>query len=71
MSTRASGASGVCGGSAISWKVREAQIEARRAEQKRVLREIDLARKQWADAHPEEQPGCGDGAKWTPEPFTF
>lgn len=53
------------------WKVREAQIEARRAEQKRVLREIDLARKQWADAHPEEQPGCGDGAKWTPEPFTF
>lgn len=53
------------------WAVREAQLQEKRAEEKRVLREIDLARKQWADAHPEATPGCEDGANWTPESFTF
>ena len=53
------------------WKVREAQLQEKRAEENRVLREIDLARKQWAEAHPEETPGCEDGAKWSPESFTF
>ena len=54
-----------------AWAVREAQIQEKRAEEKRVLREIDLARKQWAETHPEETPGCEDGAKWTPDSFTF
>ena len=53
------------------WQVREAQLQEKRADEKRVLREIDLARKQWADAHPEATPGCEDGANWTPESFTF
>lgn len=39
------------------WKTREAELQAKRAEEKRVLREIDLARKQWAEAHPEEDSG--------------
>lgn len=53
------------------WKVRETQLHEKRAEQKRVLREIDLARKQWADAHPEEAADRGEGDGRPPESFTF
>lgn len=35
------------------WRVREKELEAKREEEKRVLREIDLARKQWAEEHGE------------------
>lgn len=44
------------------WKVREAELQGKRAEEKRILQEIDLARKQYAEAHPEAQRGDASGA---------
>lgn len=37
-----------------AWKAREAALQAKRAEQKRILQEIDAARRQYAEDHPEE-----------------
>lgn len=37
-----------------TWKAREAELRAKREEESRVLREIDLARKQYAESHPED-----------------
>lgn len=36
------------------WKAREAELQAKHQEEKRVLREIDLARKKYAEEHPED-----------------
>lgn len=36
------------------WRVREAEIQAKRQEENRVLREIDLARRQYAETHTDE-----------------
>lgn len=37
-----------------TWRAREADLRAKRTEEARVLREIDLARKQYAETHPED-----------------
>lgn len=39
-----------------SWKAREAQLQAKHAEEKRILQEIDQAREQYAADHPDELP---------------
>lgn len=42
----------------VDWRARAAELRAKRDEQDRILREIDLARRQYAEAH-----GQADGAR--------
>jgi len=44
------------------WKAREAELQAKRADEKRILQEIDLARKQYAEAHAGEFASPADAA---------
>lgn len=53
-----------------AWHARESEIRAKRAEENRVLREIDEARRKYAEEHPDEPPPPVRGRKRTDQPPT-